>query len=327
MGACGGMGRKKSTCLYIDKEILETAKQVGLNVSKVSENALIEAVRLLNDPKPKTRLCSHLDLEGRGRDLNPGAGLHRPSTSILAAFADFLRIDLRLSKATVKEHSYEIRRFLTWLEEDDISLNKVSRATVRDYLKKFEDFSPSTYANVLKSLKRFFRDFHQRPEVVSSFKFPDRPMNLKVVPSREDLGKFYYALEKPIERSLFLFYATSGLRKNEVLSLQKEDIDFKKRMIMPRSSQTRTKRRWVSFFSKEAEKALQEYLSTRKDEKSKLFRIGTHTFNDFWKRAYMKTGIHITPKTLRKWFCTEMGGLESLTGLLTPSAGECRNQY
>ena len=39
------MGNKRSTCLYIDEEILETAKKIGLNVSKVSENALVEAIR------------------------------------------------------------------------------------------------------------------------------------------------------------------------------------------------------------------------------------------------------------------------------------------
>jgi intergrase/recombinase len=25
-----------------------------------------------------------------------------------------------------------------------------------------------------------------------------------------------------------------------------------------------------------------------------------------WKRANEKTGLHITPQTLREWFCTEM---------------------
>jgi hypothetical protein len=39
MGARGEMGSKASTCLYLDKKIVETAKQAGLNVSKVSENA------------------------------------------------------------------------------------------------------------------------------------------------------------------------------------------------------------------------------------------------------------------------------------------------
>jgi hypothetical protein len=69
------MGIKVSTCLYVDRYVLETAKQVGLNISKVSENALIEAINKLTGTKPETSLNSPppVDLEGRGRDLNPGA--------------------------------------------------------------------------------------------------------------------------------------------------------------------------------------------------------------------------------------------------------------
>ena len=37
-------GRKVSACLYINRELLETAKKMGLNLSRVSENALAEAV-------------------------------------------------------------------------------------------------------------------------------------------------------------------------------------------------------------------------------------------------------------------------------------------
>ena len=74
------MGRKRSACLYIDGKLLKTAKQMGLNISKVSENALIEAVRRLNDPKDGNALDStaRSRVWGRGRDLNPGARLHRP---------------------------------------------------------------------------------------------------------------------------------------------------------------------------------------------------------------------------------------------------------
>jgi hypothetical protein len=80
MEAYGVMGNKVSACLYIDKGVLEAARQVGLNVSKVAENSLIEAVRRLTGPKPEASLSSQpkLDAEGRGRDLNPGARLHRP---------------------------------------------------------------------------------------------------------------------------------------------------------------------------------------------------------------------------------------------------------
>ncbi len=45
------MSKKKSTCLYLDMEIAETARQSGLNISKISENALIQAIERLRGPE------------------------------------------------------------------------------------------------------------------------------------------------------------------------------------------------------------------------------------------------------------------------------------
>ena len=78
MGASDSMATKVNTCLYIDRKVLETAKRIGLNVSKVSENALKEAIRRLGGQEPEAGLNSQTDREGRGRDLNPGDRLHRP---------------------------------------------------------------------------------------------------------------------------------------------------------------------------------------------------------------------------------------------------------
>ena len=72
------MGSKVSTCLYINKKVLETARRVGLNISKVSENALVDAIGRLTGPERGTVLNSPARAEGRGRDSNQGARLHRP---------------------------------------------------------------------------------------------------------------------------------------------------------------------------------------------------------------------------------------------------------
>ena len=71
---------KVSTYLYIGRGVLKTAKNLGLNVSKVSENALIGAIGRLRGLKPETNLDCHpkRDEWGRGRELNPGDRLHRP---------------------------------------------------------------------------------------------------------------------------------------------------------------------------------------------------------------------------------------------------------
>jgi hypothetical protein len=43
-------GGKVSACLCISREVLETARRSGLNLSRVSENALIEAIGRLQGP-------------------------------------------------------------------------------------------------------------------------------------------------------------------------------------------------------------------------------------------------------------------------------------
>jgi hypothetical protein len=78
MELSGKMTSKKSTCLYLDEEVVETAKKLGLNVSKVSENALKAAIERLGGIKQGTGLDSPPRVEGRDRDSDPGAGLHRP---------------------------------------------------------------------------------------------------------------------------------------------------------------------------------------------------------------------------------------------------------
>jgi hypothetical protein len=48
------------------------------------------------------------------------------------------------------------------------------------------------------------------------------------------------------------------------LSLKIGDIDFEKRMIMPRKTTSRTKRVWVTFYNEEVEKALREHQALSK---------------------------------------------------------------
>jgi len=40
-------GKKKNVVIYLDPEIVKEARDLGLNISKISENALKEAIRRL----------------------------------------------------------------------------------------------------------------------------------------------------------------------------------------------------------------------------------------------------------------------------------------
>jgi len=93
-------------------------------------------------------------------------------------------------------------------------------------------------------------------------------------------------------------YATTGLRKSEVLSLEVKDIDLDNRMIIPNKTNSRTKRSWISFFNEETKVMLQKYLMNRKEQTTKLFSIEN--------ADCFRHGSTITPQILRYWFANKM---------------------
>jgi integrase/recombinase XerD len=125
--------------------------------------------------------------------------------------------------------------------------------------------------------------------------------------SIEQLKQFYGCLETSKEKALFMLYATTGLRRDEILSLKLEDIDFERRMITPNNHHGETKKSWVSFYNEEAETVLKEYLATKKKSRSqRLFPMQRDEVVELWKSTREKTGTNITPQKLRQWFCSEV---------------------
>jgi hypothetical protein len=79
------MGNKVRTTLTIDKDILQTAMKMGINVSQFCENALGEAIQKLNTPTPatkgKTELLGEASFAKEG-SVEPRAGFG-PATPAL----------------------------------------------------------------------------------------------------------------------------------------------------------------------------------------------------------------------------------------------------
>ena len=81
------MGKQAKVNLTIDEEVVKTAKELGLNMSKIAENALKEYIRRLEGSKTQTNggtpFLSEVSFGkedswcGR-RDLNPGRRRGRP---------------------------------------------------------------------------------------------------------------------------------------------------------------------------------------------------------------------------------------------------------
>jgi len=225
----------------------------------------------------------------------------------MESFHEFVRVDLRRSGRTAYEKVWFIRRFFEAVEK---GVSEVTREDIRGYLKTLEGYSNSHYSNTLKALRVFFRDFLQRPDLVATFRLPSVVLKPKKIPSREELQSFYEAIGSLKQKAVFLVLASSGLRRNEVLRLRLENVDFAHRIIIPEKRESETKHSWVSFYNTETEKVLKEYLREKKASRSlRLFPMAREEERKLWRSARQKTGLEITPKVLREWFCEEMGKL------------------
>ena len=303
------MAQKGNVVLYLDKELVEKSRESGFNLSKTFENHLkdlinrfstVNSVNNFNSTDKNSSWWAGPDLNRRP-SARQAPGM--PTEELLTKFREFLKVDLRRSEKTAYEHTYYIRKFLNELLKP---VESADVEDVRDYLKNLK-ISSAQYKNILMALKVFFRDFLKMPEVVSSFRFPHQVFKPKQIVSKEQLKQFYENLETPKEKALFMLYATTGLRRDEILSLKPEDIDFNKRMITPSNHEGETKKSWISFYNEEAEHTLKEYLATKKSSRSdRLFPNQRQEVIELWRTARTKTGMSITPQKLRQWFCSEM---------------------
>jgi hypothetical protein len=133
-----------------------------------------------------TRPFPATDLAGR-RYHDGGSPI---DNEILSEFETFCAVDLQLTKGTARGHVDQIKRFWNWLGERPITQN-----VIREYLIQRNE-KPCTYANRLKSLKVFCRDFLKQPGLVESFKFPRFPYKSKAVPTKKELRQFYDSIER-----------------------------------------------------------------------------------------------------------------------------------
>jgi integrase len=304
------VSNKHNLVLYVDQELVEKSRELGFNLSKTFENHLKQLLTHFSQVNSSkySRNGENFGDRWAGPDLNRRPSARQapgmPTEELLTRFREFLKVDLRRSDKTAYEHKYYIKKFLNWLTKP---VEEATIEDVRQYLKSLKDISSAQYKNILMGLKVFFRDFLKAPEVVTSFKFPHQVFKPKQILSKEQVKQFYECLETPKEKALFMLYATTGLRRDEILSLKPEDIDFSKRMITPDNHNGETKKSWVSFYNDEAEQALKEYVATKKQSRSqRLFPMQRDEVVDLWKIAREKTSIKITPQKLRQWFCSEM---------------------
>jgi integrase len=211
---------------------------------------------------------------------------------------------MRLEDSTVKSTVQDVRRFL------ELGEYVVSYETVKSYLGTYLGKKAKTYNSQITNLRRFVRDFLRLPDLVMSFKMApvDDCQYYDELPSKEQVKKGFMGLKNNRARAIFLFTATTGLRKGEILGLMRTHIDARTRSVIAKHF-TRKKRSGITFYNQEAAIWLDKYMNERKDNNEKLFPISDRAWRRIWIKASKAASVRITSKILRAWFSTEMGEL------------------
>jgi integrase len=208
---------------------------------------------------------------------------------------------------TVTNHAWKIKALLTTIDKP---VELITKGDLRNFLIGIrERYSVNTYSAFIKAIRRFFRDYLNKPEL-ATFKFPTIPFTPKMLMfEKEDLQRFHEAIQHPVVKMLFMGYCVTGLRRNDLLYLKKNELFLKDRMIIKNNAST-TKHRWVTFYNEELGEKLFPYLESRTDSNLRVFVVDKwKTFARHWKMAQKEAKLHITPKDLRDWFCVEMTNL------------------
>jgi integrase len=161
--------------------------------------------------------------------------------------------------------------------------------------------APKTYNSQITSLRRFIRDYLKAPDCIVSFKMAPVDYSSKTfnLPTKEQLKLAFKALPTDEMKALFLFTATTGLRKSEVLNLTADKIDFKTRAVIPKHF-NRVKRSGITFYSAETETWLNKHLTSKQTEavEQKLFTLSDRQQTKLWKTATKAAELKSVHKSL-----------------------------
>jgi len=308
------MGKKKMTSMRIDEDILTQAHDLGLNVSKVCENALKDAIRRLATSNPGTRnIPTRTNTSQQHSVLAGGVGFE-PTTPSLGGSCAF-------------HISYpELRKdFVVWLESRGLN-ESYRKHMIRDLdrfvgvIKEPMDiariFSPLTHGQkhnlnrALRALLNFLESQGFNTEILTALKrnIPKDSVGIDLkIPSEDKIIRSLRTMKQAstIYNDLYNLVLDSGLRlteavmfSNDVSRSEVEEVNGF--CVAPLGYFRTSKIAYYAFFTEET----MQQLKAR----------GVQRVSDVNARSYMKrfrkAGDVATWKYLRKFVFDKMIELE-----------------
>jgi len=256
----------------------------------------------------------------------------------IANFLQYLEVSQNKSPKTIENYSHYLKRFSEFVAEDldvrDIDLKKINN--YRIYLNRFLDtknrpLCKTTQNYHVIAIRAFLKYLAKHdikslaPNKIDLHKSSKRTVE---VLSREEVRRLFNAVDKTKisgyrDTAILETLYSTGLRVSELVALNRDKVDLKRREFMVRGKGDKPR---IVFLSKRAVKAISEYIRLRDDNFSPLFinsgkgaritdvlddekrRLSTVSIEKFVRKYALKAGIikKATPHTLRHSYATEL---------------------
>ena len=219
------------------------------------------------------------------------------------------------SDNTTKNYQSVISSFLGFTHP------KISRESVIGYLKcKDEKWGPRTKRRnyiIINNFLKFLFEWRYLDEDISKYiKLPKKVTILQYVPGDEEIKVFFNTINKIYRNrrdrmnyfSIFTLYAKAGLRLTELINLNLEDIDFKKKKIYLNKTKNHDKD-YVPM-DNQLEKFLSNYINKFRIKEGALIRgkcgrrINKNVITNNLKRIAKEAGLSkkFTAHAFRRYF-------------------------
>jgi len=217
-------------------------------------------------------------------------------------FSDYLNKKIK-TESTRYEYMRVVKKFLE--KNKGLSYKEgVLQNQIDEFLSNLKN--PHTHRNYLSALKHLFR-FIESEEYIKDFKFkPIMPTFSIKIPSLEQIQKF--GKEITHKRIQLYFYTgiVTAIRPQHLLRLTKGLFDRENNMITTWQKTFGIKNFFFSFYTDEVKPLIEAHLDTLQNDNEPVFNLDYRYTQKVFRKTSKKTGVKMTPKTMRKfatnWF-------------------------
>jgi len=209
------------------------------------------------------------------------------------------------SDQTIKSYSYNVSRFLDFIEKSRLNL---SQDSVKSYL-LIQNVGVNSSRLQYASISFFFREILGKPFTLEEVPIKKKEKQLPKVISKEKIKQLIDSTENLKHRLIIKLLYSSGLRLQELIDLKRKDIDFERNILNVKKGKGKKDR--ITLISETLKLDLLKYYSNNIFSTEYIFegRNGKYTKKSVQKvldEAGKKVGLKIHPHMLRHSFATHL---------------------